>query len=621
MVKRDSSTRQYPADEADYPARLSRGVELPALKPAHGRIGPYELIAELGSGGMGTVYLARRSYEVGVTRTVALKTLRRDLSSQKDLVEMFLDEARITARISHPYVCSVLDLGIDQGVPYVAMDYLVGEPLSRLGPLMAEDHSDQALSMVVRIIANLCEGLHAAHELRDERGELVHVVHRDVSPDNLFVLYDGSVRVADFGIASTKELQKSGRGTTLAGKSGYMAPEQLRGLELDRRADLWSMGVVLWELLSGKRLFRPGSQIAAVVAVLERPIDPVSKYNPQVPSGLEAVVSRALERDRDKRYPTARAMALDLEQVLARCFGPVSAAQVSHWLDQQFPGCQAFRRTIVSRTEDLRAELLKLEFDPTTSKLSARPPGDPALQPELSRMVTDAVMAQLEQRTPGKEGDTGSRALDARSFSGKRQDSLASVHVELSEHESIAVPRSAEPPQRDPGVAVSSMPSPRKRAARLLAGGAALTVVVALLAFSLRKPSTSTQRAAGPEPHGPIVQPPREPAPAAAEPAPVEEVTPPSAPAPRVIEEPAPQAGTTTEAGDAAAPLAHRPAPQQPVGEVYVFLLRGKPIKVPALLKLPLKTTSLTFRRIGSATSAQIPVAPQPGRPTMLRLD
>ena len=123
-----------------------------------------------------------------------------------------------------------MDIGTENGVPYVTMDYLIGEPLSRLGPMMAEDRSEASLANIVRIIANLCAGLHAAHELRDERGELMHVVHRDISPDNLFVLYDGSVRVADFGIASTAEQQKAGRGSALAGKSGYMSPEALRGL-------------------------------------------------------------------------------------------------------------------------------------------------------------------------------------------------------------------------------------------------------------------------------------------------------------------------------------------------------------------------------------------------------
>src|ERR1700712_5541528 len=238
-TKRESIlTKEYPPNDSKFPERASRGVEplLPPFKPIVGQLGPYELIAELGSGGMGTVYVARRTYEGGVTRTVALKTLRKDLAYQPDLVEMFMDEARIPSRISPPYVGTVMDIGSAEGVPFVTMDYLIGEPLSRLAPLMAAEQTETSIASILRVIANLCEGLHAAHEQRDESGSAMQVVHRDISPDNLFVLYDGSVRVADFGIACTAEHQRSGKANALAGKSGYMSPEQIRGQMIDRRA-------------------------------------------------------------------------------------------------------------------------------------------------------------------------------------------------------------------------------------------------------------------------------------------------------------------------------------------------------------------------------------------------
>ncbi|MET0283883.1 MAG: serine/threonine-protein kinase [Polyangiales bacterium] len=631
-----SNTQQYPTGDSKYPARLAGGVELPLLKPVKGQIGPYELMAELGSGGMGTVYVARRTYEVGVTRTVALKTLRQDLSSEKDLVEMFLDEARITARISHPYVCSVMDIGTHRGVPYVTMDLLIGEPLSRLGPLMADDRSEASLANIVRVIANVCEGLHAAHELRDERGEPMHVVHRDISPDNLFVLYDGSVRVADFGIALTAAQQKDGKSAGLAGKSGYMSPEQLRGLALDRRADLWSMGVVLWELLAGKRLFRPGSDVAATVAILEGPIPLVSRFNHQVPKGLDAVISRALERDRDKRYPTARAMALDLEQVLARCFGPVSAGQVSVWLDETFPNCHEFRRTIVARAEEARAQADKFEFDPNLGILvSTRPPANDQQGSNVRRLDSLATV-DVELDEPSPQSVTNEDMIHLDGFAQQRaHSSMPSISERL---------KFPEPPRR-PTLSLASLPSPKRKMVQALIVLGALGLGTGVASLFARKPELVQreekrieQPAAKPPEPAPVAVTPQPPV--LAQPAPVE-----PAPVEPAVEQPAP---VVAEAPVVAAPVVEAaPAPvekhhhrrrasededQQPatkLGEVYVFassgsyevITRERIVKAPALLKLPVDTTTISVRKEGERAVKLVKVSPQPGRPAMVRID
>jgi serine/threonine protein kinase len=631
-----SNTQQYPVGDSKYPARLASGAELPQLKPVKGQIGPYELVAELGSGGMGTVYVARRTYEVGVTRTVALKTLRQDLSSEQDLVEMFLDEARITARISHPHVCSVMDIGTHRGVPYVTMDYLVGEPLSRLGPLMADDRSEASLSTIVRVIANLCEGLHAAHELRDERGEPMHVVHRDISPDNLFVLYDGSVRVADFGIALTGAQQQDGKSAGLAGKSGYMSPEQLRGLALDRRADLWSMGVVLWELLAGKRLFRPGSEVAATVAVLEGPIPLVSRFNHQVPKGLDAVIARALERDRDKRYPTARAMALDLEQVLARCFGPVSAGQVSVWLDETFPNCQDFRRTIVARAEEARAQVDKFEFDPNLGILiSTRPPANDQLSSQLVENVRrlDSLASldvQVDELHPHMTTNEDMIHLDG--FAQPQHASTPSIT------EPLKLP---EPPRR-PTLSLESLPSPRRKLVQALIVLGALGIGAGVAVLFAREPAPALvqrEEKVATETTAPVAAPqPPVTAQPAVEPPPREPLV--EAPAP-VVEAPAPVVEPTPvpAAPVAAAPVKqrhHRRAagadeddnPVQKLGEIYAFassgsyeiITRERIVKAPALLKLPVDTTEIMVRKEGER-ARPVKVSPQVGRPIMVRID
>ncbi len=656
-----NNTQEYPVGDSKFPARLAQGQELPQLNPVKGSIGPYELIAELGSGGMGTVYVARRTYEVGVTRTVALKTLRQDLSSQKELVEMFLDEARITARISHPYVCSVMDIGTHRGVPYVTMDYIVGEPLSRLGPLMADDHSELSLANLVRVIASLCEGLHAAHELRDERGEPMHVVHRDISPDNLFVLYDGSVRVADFGIALTAAQQQT-KPANLAGKSGYMSPEQLRGKTIDRRSDLWSMGVVLWELLAGKRLFRAGSDVAATVAILEGPIPPVSRFNSEVPKGLDAVIGKALERDRDKRYATARALAQDLDHVLARCFGSVSAGQVSTWLDALFPGGQDFRRTIVARAEEQRAHVDKFEFEPNLGILiSTRPPANDQLDPNLLENVRRvdslaSIDVQLHESLPRESLPMQvSTNVDLIELAGFAQPP-SPLHPNMrSVSERLRFP---EPPKK-PSLSLDSLPSPKRRLAQaaivlsMLALGIGIT---SSFARTERVPVEIAQPAPRPEPvpaapgaaaqapvaaqpvlteaakdvvATPSVEPALEPARGASAELPAPEAKPqtkPAGPSPAMPPALVARRHRTPAADeDGASPA----APAKKVGEVYVFASTGhyevlqgsRAVQAPALLKLAIGTEDITVRNIDDGRTHQVKVNPQAGRPMMVRID
>ncbi|HEX5655773.1 MAG TPA: protein kinase [Polyangiales bacterium] len=347
-------TRRYPADESEAPREGFVPGELPQVKPASGNIGPYTLLCELGAGGMGTVYVAQKPLPGGVRSTVALKTLKQQNVPRPNLAEMFLDEVRIIARISHPYVCAVRDLGMADGTPYVAMDYLIGEPLSRVLPILPQPPDMNTVACILRMVTDLCEGLHAAHELRNDKGQTIGVVHRDISPDNLFVLYDGSVRVVDFGIAYTQEAAQKGKAQTLAGKCAYMSPEQLRVKPLDRRSDVWSVGVVLWELLTGKRLFQRQSDLRTAVDVLGLPIDPPSKLNPLLPPALDALVMRALERDAEARIASARELSRELEALISSWFGLVPSSRVGQWLNNMFPGSMEFRRRIVTHSETLQ---------------------------------------------------------------------------------------------------------------------------------------------------------------------------------------------------------------------------------------------------------------------------
>jgi serine/threonine-protein kinase len=259
---------------------------------------------------MATVYLARVTARAGFDRFVALKRIHPHLLKEPGFVEMFLDEARVASCIVHPNVCSVFDYEALGDRHYIAMEYLMGEPLSRVSHAMQERAGsasvERASYLVARIIADACEGLHAAHELRDSEGDSLKVVHRDVSPQNLFLTYDGAVKVVDFGLVRTAHCMHKTKTGIVKGKFAYLAPEALASKPLDRRADIWGLGVVLWELITQQRLFLRDSEADTVLAVATQSIEPPSVVRPGVPAALDKIVLKTLARDPAARYATAR---------------------------------------------------------------------------------------------------------------------------------------------------------------------------------------------------------------------------------------------------------------------------------------------------------------------------
>jgi len=288
--------------------------------PAVGRqrVERYELLGEIASGGMATVYLARLTGMGGFQRFVAMKRLHPHLASEREFVEMFLDEARIAARIHHPNVVPILEVGASQVGYYLVMEYIEGDTLARLLARAASTGNKVPVSIALRIAIDMLSGLHAAHELRDDQNQPVNLVHRDVSPQNVLVGQDGIARITDFGVARAASRLNATRAGQLKGKIAYMAPEQAAGAEqLDRRADVFSAGVVIWESLAQKRLFKAENEAATLSRVIAEPVPLLSQVVPQVSSEVSAVVMRALDRDPDKRFPTCAAFADALEAAAA----------------------------------------------------------------------------------------------------------------------------------------------------------------------------------------------------------------------------------------------------------------------------------------------------------------
>lgn len=285
-----------------------------ATAPPGTRFGRYEVIAEIASGGMATVFLGRALGAAGFQRLVAIKVLHPHVEHDEDFVAMFMDEARLAARIRHPNVVPTLDLENSEDGLFLVMEFVEGDGL--LGVLRALVKSDRAVpaSIAVRLALDILHGLHAAHELTGDRGEPLRLVHRDVSPHNILVGVDGVARITDFGIASAEQRIGTTREGQVKGKLAYMAPEQTEAGPIDRRVDVFALGVVLWECLTGQRLFWGANDGAVLKNVLHKVVPSVREYDPKLPEALDKVVLKALERDPNKRFSTAAQFADALEE-------------------------------------------------------------------------------------------------------------------------------------------------------------------------------------------------------------------------------------------------------------------------------------------------------------------
>jgi len=276
------------------------------------------VVDEIGIGGMASVHLARMDGPGGFQKWVAIKRIHPHLVEDETFVNMFLDEARVAARISHPNVATVFELGKHEDTYWIAMEYLHGEPLREVMRRTEELGQPMPPEIACRVIADAAEGLHSAHELLGKNGEKLGLVHRDVTPHNLFVTYDGNTKVVDFGIAKFTSRMANTRAGTLKGKLAYMSPEQVAGEPIDRRTDVFALGVVLWELTTGQRLFRMESDLDTLAKVQECNVPRPSTIVRGYPIDLEKIVMKALAKTKNERYRTAREFSRALQSLLMR---------------------------------------------------------------------------------------------------------------------------------------------------------------------------------------------------------------------------------------------------------------------------------------------------------------
>ncbi len=289
----------------------------------------YRVLERLASGGMAEVFLAESAGIEGFKKQVAIKRVLPALSEKKRFIAMFLDEARLSAHLSHSNVAQVFDIGVGDNAYFIVMEYVDGADLKQLIEYMKKSGQAFAVEAACFIASKICEGLTYAHEVRGPDGQPLDIIHRDMSPPNVLITKHGEVKIVDFGLAkAASQLEKSEAGI-IKGKFGYLSPEAAQGQPIDTRTDIFAVGIILWEMLAGRRLFYGETDFATVKQVQEAKIPSLRAENPAVPPELEQILARALARDPTARYPTARDLGKDLTAFLFRFGRPITAYDVA----------------------------------------------------------------------------------------------------------------------------------------------------------------------------------------------------------------------------------------------------------------------------------------------------
>src|SRR5712692_872591 len=359
--------------------------------------GRYQLLKKIGSGGMGQVFLARTAGTQGFEKLIVIKRLLPHLAEDEEFRDMFFDEARIAARLNHPNLIQIFDLGEEGGSYFLAMEYVAGEDLRRLERYASSQGRPVPLGLACRIAADAAAGLDYAHKARTSQGQPLGLVHRDVSPQNILVGFDGAVKLIDFGVVKALDrLQHTATGI-LKGKYPYMSPEQASGAEMDHRSDVFSLGIIFWELLTGARLFKGASDMITIRLVRECQVRPPSSVNPEVTSDLDALVLRALAEDPHARYPDAAAFRLAIEELILANQLQASSAHLVAFIASLY-GDRIARESDPS-THDLMNHLEELEPASDSSSDSGAPQSRSTPSPPRARQSREGT-ALLDPSAP-----------------------------------------------------------------------------------------------------------------------------------------------------------------------------------------------------------------------------
>ncbi len=361
------------------------------------RFGKYDLLVQLATGGMAEIWLARVSGAAGFEKLVVVKRLLSQLSINPDYVEMFLDEARINARLSHGNVVQVLELGQVEGRYFMSMEYVAGLTVAQMGKRATQRIGAVPQDVACGVVVQACAGLHHAHERTQPDGTPLNIIHRDVSPQNLILSFEGQVKVVDFGIAKAEGRIAQTRAGLVKGKSAYMSPEQCLGLPLDRRSDVFALGIVLWELCTSRRLFKRPQPYLTFAAITREDVPPPRALNRSVSPQVETVILKALARKAEQRYASAGDLQEALEQAMAQTSLRANAADLARFVEKEFPDLAGEQQKLIADAME-RGELSATDpvllpvqdvarGDEAPGAYVVKPPGAPAADTDVTNML------------------------------------------------------------------------------------------------------------------------------------------------------------------------------------------------------------------------------------------
>ncbi|MCC7381279.1 MAG: serine/threonine protein kinase [Deltaproteobacteria bacterium] len=358
------------------------------------RFGRYTLIKKLASGGMAEIWLARQTGVANFNRLVVVKKILSHLIEEEAFRNMFLDEARMTAQLSHPNIVQVFDLGQAEGTYFMAMEFITGENLATIAWRGLKKERPLSPVYAARILADTCKAMHYAHHLKGPNGTPLEIVHRDVSPQNILVTYEGEVKVIDFGIAKATTNLQITKTSTLKGKFSYMSPEQCLGQSIDKRSDIFALGIVLYELCTGKRLFKHESELMILEMITRRRIAPPSEIAENLPPGLEAIIMRALAKDQTERYQTAQELQLALEEFVRGQPSSATTTDVARYMRELFENKIDEKRRLCEQA--MRLELPEEDFGEEATEQARAVHRGPGTTPRPSpspgrRIVIDGI--------------------------------------------------------------------------------------------------------------------------------------------------------------------------------------------------------------------------------------
>jgi len=379
-------------------------------------MGRYQLLAKLATGGMAEIYLARQTGIKGFERLVAVKKLFPHLAVEEKFLEMFFDEARIAATLNHPNIVQIYDLGQEEDSYFIAMEYLEGESL---GYMLRECHKSKTpipATLSAGIVSQICDGLDYAHKLTDDLGKPLGIVHRDVSPQNIIVLFSGGVKLVDFGIAKAATKSHKTSIGMFKGKLAYMSPEQCLGKPVDNRSDIFSLGAVFWELLTQRRLFKGDNKLSVMESIVSGEVPPLRKYKPNLSVELESITLQALQKDPNKRFRNAKEMGAAIQSYLRRIGAAAGVQEIAGFVKVVFSEraqkkrrlLEAIRSGDTTRVTQVTLDVLKpVTGDTSPSQPEGTPDEEDTQEFEISQgkirpKEEPELSAQEPEPTPAK---------------------------------------------------------------------------------------------------------------------------------------------------------------------------------------------------------------------------